>query len=295
MVVQPGSRLNGPGVQRLGVGGKPFASITTGRNTGQVAAARTFEELLAEGEAEPVEGWDFSWFDGRATEERPSWGYSRLLAERMAGATAALDIQTGGGEVLAQIPHPPPTLAATESWPPNIEVARRNLGPLGASVAEVDDLADLPFPAESFDLVVSRHPTDVLWDEIARVLCPGGTYLSQQVGAGTNRELYDFMMGPQPANNDRSPQRAAAAAEAAGLVVIDLREQALRVEFYDIAAVVYFLRKVLWTVPGFTVDGYYDQLARLHDRIQREGPFVAHAQRFLIEARKPRRPALADS
>jgi len=133
-----------------------------------VAAARTFEELLAEGEAEPVEGWDFSWFDGRATEERPSWGYSRLLAERMAGATAALDIQTGGGEVLAQIPHPPPTLAATESWPPNIEVARRNLGPLGASVTEVDDLADLPFPAESFDLVVSRHPTDVRWEEIAR-------------------------------------------------------------------------------------------------------------------------------
>jgi hypothetical protein len=102
------------------------------RNTGRVAAAATFEELLAEGDAVPVEGWDFSWFDGRATEERPSWGYSRLLAERMAGAAAALDVQTGGGEVLAQIPHPPPVLAATESWPPNIEIARRNLAPLGA-------------------------------------------------------------------------------------------------------------------------------------------------------------------
>jgi len=68
-----------------------------------VAAAPTFEELLAEGDAVPVEGWDFSWFEGRATEERPSWGYSRLLAERMAGATAALDVQTGGGAVpLAQ-------------------------------------------------------------------------------------------------------------------------------------------------------------------------------------------------
>jgi len=90
-----------------------------------VAAAPTFEELLAEGAAEPVEGWDFSWFDGRATEERPSWGYFRLLGERMAGATAALDVQTGGGEVLSRISHPPPTLAATESWPPNVEVAAR--------------------------------------------------------------------------------------------------------------------------------------------------------------------------
>jgi hypothetical protein len=33
----------------------------------------TFDELVAEGEAVPTEGWDFSWFDGRATEERPSW------------------------------------------------------------------------------------------------------------------------------------------------------------------------------------------------------------------------------
>ncbi|MDQ1607864.1 MAG: hypothetical protein QOE16_596, partial [Microbacteriaceae bacterium] len=38
-----------------------------------------FEELVAEAESASVDGWDFSWFDGRATEERPSWGYSRIL------------------------------------------------------------------------------------------------------------------------------------------------------------------------------------------------------------------------
>ena len=57
--------------------------------------------------------------------------------------------------------------------------------------------------------------------------------------------------------------------------------------FNDVGAVVYFLRKVLWTVPGFTVEGYRDRLRRLHEQIQAEGPFVAHAQRVLIEARKP--------
>ena len=50
---------------------------------------------MAEGAAVPVEGWDFSWFAGRATEERPAWGYARMMAERMARAAAALDIQTG--------------------------------------------------------------------------------------------------------------------------------------------------------------------------------------------------------
>jgi hypothetical protein len=40
-------------------------------------------------------------------------------------------------------------------------------------------------------------------------------------------------------------------------------------------------------VPGFTVAGYRDPLRRLHEKIRAEGPFVAHAQRVLIEARKP--------
>jgi SAM-dependent methyltransferase len=245
----------------------------------------TFEELLAEGERVPVDGWDFSWFEGRASEERPSWGYARLMAERMAVASAALDIQTGGGEVLARVPHPPAVLAATESWPPNVAIARRSLRPLGGTVVEVADDADLPFPAESFDLVVSRHPVVVRWDEIARVLRPGGTYFSQQVGAGSVHELTDVMMGPQPVSDARSWQRAVAAAEAAGLDVIDLRHESLRTVFHDIAAVVVFLRKVIWIVPDFTVDRYRGRLADLHRRMTTEGPFVAHSQRFLIEAR----------
>jgi SAM-dependent methyltransferase len=252
-----------------------------------VGAPPTFDELVAEGESVPVDGWDFSWFDGRATEERPSWGYSRLLAQRMAGATAALDIQTGGGEVLAQVPHPPPLLVATEAWPPNVTVARGTLAPLGAAVVHADDQVGLPFRAGSFDLAVSRHPVATNWAEIARVLRPGGVYLSQQIGAGSNRELTDFMMGPQPVSQARSPRRAVAAAGAAGLAVTGLREQALRVTFGDVGAVVHFLRKVLWTVPGFTVDAYREPLARLHQRIQAEGAFVCHSQRFLIEARKP--------
>jgi hypothetical protein len=80
---------------------------------------------------------------------------------------------------------------------------------------------------------------------------------------------------------------AARDATAHGLEIVDLREESLRVEFYDIGAVVYFLRKVIWTVPGFTVDRYRRRLAQLHDQISAEGRFVSHAQRFLIELRKP--------
>lgn len=37
--------------------------------------SRSFKELMAEATSAPVDGWDFSWLDGRAEEERPSWGY----------------------------------------------------------------------------------------------------------------------------------------------------------------------------------------------------------------------------
>jgi SAM-dependent methyltransferase len=215
-----------------------------------------------------------------------------MTSARMATASSCLDLQTGGGEVLAwSLGHLAPTqrptrLAATESWAPNAALARSRLAPFGAAVHQVDDEATFPFAADGFELVTSRHPVSTNWPEIARVLTPGGTFLSQQVGAGTNRELTEWMMGPQPDRDRRSAQGALASAETAGLTVVDLRAETLAVTFNDVAAVVHFLRKVLWTVPGFTVDGYRDRLSALHDHISRHGPFVSHAQRYLIEVRK---------
>ena len=44
---------------------------------------RGFDELIDEACAADVGGWGFGWLDGRATEERPPWGYSRLVAARL--------------------------------------------------------------------------------------------------------------------------------------------------------------------------------------------------------------------
>ncbi|MDA8034999.1 MAG: SAM-dependent methyltransferase [Actinomycetota bacterium] len=186
----------------------------------------SFDELVADGEGAPVEGWDFSWFEGRAREERTPWGYALTAAERLGTAEAAVD------------------------------------------------------------LVLSRHPVVTAWDEVARLLVPGGTLLTQQVGPGTHRELIDFLMGPQPVNPARDPRHEVAAATAAGLDVLDLQEARCRVELDDVGAVVHFLRKVPWTVPGFTVDAYRDRLRRLHEQISRDGPFVSTSVRYLLEARR---------
>ncbi|WP_073496165.1 class I SAM-dependent methyltransferase [Actinacidiphila paucisporea] len=248
-----------------------------------------FDDLVAEADSAPVEGWDFSWLDGRATEQRPSWGYQRLMGERLARATAALDIQTGGGEVLAGVPRLPPLMAATESWPPNLAKATALLHPLGAVVVADTDEPPLPFADAAFDLVVSRHPVTVWWHEIARVLRPGGTYFSQQVGPASGVELVEFFLGPQPGarGGPRHPDRARDGVRSAGLELVQLHPETLRMEFHDIGAVVYFLRKVIWMVPDFTVDRYRDRLRELHERITAEGPFVTRSTRMLVEARKP--------
>src|SRR5699024_2720302 len=67
-------------------------------------SVRPFEELVDEAAAADVGGWGFEWLDGRASEERPPWGYAGLLAGRLARVGSALDIGTGGGEVVAEAP-----------------------------------------------------------------------------------------------------------------------------------------------------------------------------------------------
>jgi len=254
---------------------------------------RSFDELVAEAETADVSGWDFSWLDGRATEERPAWGYQRLLADRLGSVDAVLDVQTGGGEVFAGALEAagavPRVVAATESWPPNLAKATAALAPYGGVVVAAPDEPPLPFADRAFGLVSSRHPVAPHWSEIARVLRPGGAYLAQHVGPESAFELIEAFVGPldDAARRSRHPDDEVAAARAAGLEIVDLRTARLRMEFRDIGAIVWILRKVIWWVPGFSVAAHLDTLRDLDARIRRDGPVVAHSARHLIEARRP--------
>lgn len=254
-----------------------------------VSVERSFAALVAEAAEAWVDGWDFSWLDGRATEERPSWGYQRLLAERLVTAAAALDIETGGGEVLAGAGAQgfPPVMVTTEGWPPNLARATALLHPLGVAVVADPAAPPLPFADEAFDLVTSRHPATVHWSEITRVLAPGGTYFAQHVGGGTNVELSEHFRGPLPAGNRRHHDREAEQARAAGLDIVQCRNERLQLEFFDIGAVVFFLRKVIWTVPNFNVERDRARLREIHDHIRRDGAFHSTMSRTLFEAHRP--------
>ena len=77
-----------------------------------------FDDLIAEAMAAPMNGWDFSWLDGRATEARPSWHFRERVAARAAHATALLDIECGDGKLLDSLPYRPARTGGREACPP---------------------------------------------------------------------------------------------------------------------------------------------------------------------------------
>lgn len=88
----------------IGYGTPERLSGATGSAAPYRGRVRSYDELVSEAVAADVDGWGFAFLTGRAGEERLPWRYSRLLAERLATVDSALDLDTGGGEVLDEAP-----------------------------------------------------------------------------------------------------------------------------------------------------------------------------------------------
>lgn len=176
-------------------------------------------------------------------------------------------------------------MSVTEAWPPNAARARELLSSRGVQVLETGSGFPVPLPEASVQLVTARHPVSPPWAEVARLLTPGGHYLAQHVGPASAVELIEYFLGPLPRQgHSRDPEVETAAAQRAGLDVVELRTARCRMEFFDIGAVVWILRKCIWWVPDFTVADYADRLRELDAQIRADGVFVAHSTRHLIRA-----------
>ena len=245
---------------------------------------KTYESWKRE-EQEPFRGWDFSHLEGRFLEEDdPPGNYMSMAQELMTGSAAALDIGTGGGERLAQLGPLPARIAATEGYPPNFPESKKRLEPLGVDVVQASEGKSLPFPSSHFDLVLDRHAS---FDpqEVMRVLTPGGTFLTQQVGGDDLADLR-AEFGVESQSDGWSLAIAKDQVKSVGLNVNYEDAWVGRARVKDIGALVYFLKAIPWIVPGFSVDRDLEILERLHASLE-EGVSLEYMEtRFILRATK---------
>lgn len=246
-------------------------------------------DRLEEASNQPEEGWDFSLLDkwGGKPEFPCPWNYHELVSAHLKEAGSLLDMGTGGGEFLSSFKKLPPRTVATESYIPNVPVAQKTLTPLNIEVVHVkkgaQENAALPFDRNSFDLVICRHD---FYDskEVFRILRAGGLFITQQVGSNdlTNLKLIFGKIDQHEWSGSVAEKQLAAS----GFQSIENKQQMAPTRFYDIRTVVYYLNKLKWNFPNFSLTNDYQRMHNIDSLIQRDGFFEDTCHRFLMIAKK---------
>jgi hypothetical protein len=202
----------------------------------------------------------------------------------MASAASVLDLGTGGGERFGEMLRGFRGRAvATEEWAVNAPLAAGRLRPSGADVLWCSALS-LPLVNESFELVLDRHEA-LEPAEVARVLAPGGTVLTQQVWNYAN-ELARFF--PRRTDFGDHFHRYQEGFGAAGLEVADARTHAWRDAYESLGDLVYMLSIAPWEVPDFDPLGEdLEALLDLERQLSTPDGIVMSSGSYIIEARKP--------
>lgn len=238
-------------------------------------------------EQSSFQGWDFSHLKGRWLDEQLPWDYKTIIQTYLHADQELLDMGTGGGEFLLSLNHPYHLTAVTEAYPPNIELCRQKLTPLGISVYPIGSDNKLPFADNRFDLIINRHEEyDIT--EVVRILAPGGLFITQQVGGANDIDLSRRLIDNfQPAFPQHDLVHNVRLFETAGLKIINRAEVFTPIRFYDIGAFVYFAKVIPWEFPGFTVERAFDKLLACQLALEQQGYLEGTEHRFLIAAQKP--------
>ena len=176
-------------------------------------------------------------------------------------------------------------------------VAGRRLRPLGITVIQNEAAADnmgqdgageggrLPFRDGSLDLICNRHES-FLAVEVSRVLAPGGTFVTQQVDYRDNDDLAQMLGIETPEEPDSRIGLAKRQVTEAGLEIEEAVRADQRIRFDDIAAVVFYLKAVSWSIPGYSLERHRDRLRALYEDSS-AWPVMTSGHRFLLVASKP--------
>ena len=251
-------------------------------NEAELISAWKHEESIAH-----IHGWDFSHLAGRYTEETDlPWDYQGIILDSLTPDMKLLDVDTGGGEFLLSLHHPYANTSAAESYPPNVQLCKETLLPLGIDFHAGDGRDALPFADASFDRIINRHG-DFNVQDIRRMLKDGGRFITEQVGAENDRELVELLLGQTPLLfQEQYLETARRKFCDAGFTILDAQECWRPIKFYDVGALVWFARIIEWEFPGFSVERCRDRLLRAQELLERNGCIEGRIHRFLLVCEK---------
>jgi len=123
--------------------------------------------------------------------------------------------------------------------------------------------------------------------EVHRTLKRGGYFITQQVGNQSNRELmqrlndnYDSYMPHHTLDN------YVESLNSLGFHIIKTDETIYPAKIFDVGALVFYAKIIIWEFPGFSVKTHLEKLFDFQRDINDKGYIESTDHRFLIVARK---------
>jgi len=234
-------------------------------------------------------GWDFS--PVREHVDPAPWTYPGVVRRYLSPLQRVLDLGTGGGERFLALAPDFGSGIGIDADPEMLAVAEENLGKAEACRVKFlpMDVAALESPDESFDVALCRHAPAVV-SEAARVLKPGGYFITQQVGARNHANICAlFGCGPSGAYREDAGQTVAAWAEqfaALGCARRARGEYDVGYTYLDTASLLYWLRAV--PVPeDFDLERHWPVVDEILARYLTPRGIVTNVHRELLIVQKP--------
>ena len=233
-------------------------------------------------------GWDFS--PVRDAIDPVPWTWTSVVRRYLSRTQRVLDIGTGGGERFVTLAEYYGSGIGIDRDQQMVTVARQNTPKVlkcRVSFRKMDACA-LKFPDAAFDVVLNRHaPADT--GEIARVLKPGGYFITQQVGAHNHANICDlFSCGPGGQYERPAGQTVAAWADALsadGFAVRCRGEYDVAYYYLDAESLIFWL-KALPVPEDFDIERHWPQVDHALNVFSTPRGIATNVHRELLVAQK---------
>jgi SAM-dependent methyltransferase len=209
------------------------------------------------------------------------WDFRNIVKGFLSGRDSLLDMFAPNPELLSSLPWLPERVAFVdrgETPSTTKKIWRVNGREVPVSHASGDCL--LPYSDGAFDIVVNNRGRYEI-SELARVLVPGGVFITQQIG-GMNASDLCAALGLSPKQTGRNLVQNTAAFERAGFRLVDCGESLGRQRFYRVEDILFFIKHTPILAENFKERLVREDLAVLGKVLDLQGYFDCICHRYFL-------------